>query len=80
MIEYTRRMETNTLLVAEQFKRRLEQRGEKWSSSEYTMDFYRRAMGDFYNYRQGVNISSGSNKDSLNSERKPFWKKIHGLK
>lgn len=77
--EYTRRIETNNLVVSEQFKRRLEERGEKWSYSEYTQDFYRRAIGDFYNYREGVNILSG-NKDSLNSERKPFWKKIHGLK
>lgn len=79
LIEFTRRMETNTLLVAEQFKRRLEQRGESWSSSEYSAAFYERAMGDFYNYRQGVNISDGRG-SSLNSERKPFWKKIHGLK
>lgn len=77
--EYTRRSETTTLVVSEQFKKRLERRGEKWSLSEYSTDYYRRAMGDFSNYMEGVNILSGS-KDALNSQRKPFWKKIHGLR
>ncbi len=79
LIEYTRRVETTNLLVAEQFKKKLEQKGEKWNSSEYTQDFYRKAMGDFYNYREGASIFSGV-KESLNSERKPFWKKIKSKK
>jgi hypothetical protein len=77
--EYTRRTETNNLVVSEQFKKRLERRGEKWSFSEYSQNYYRRAIGDFYNYREGANILSGKG-SSLNSERKPFWKKIHGIK
>ncbi len=77
--EYTRRSETTTLVVSEQFKKRLERRGETWTYSKYSQDYYRRAMGDFSNYNDGVNILSGS-KDAVNSTRKPFWKKIHGIK
>jgi hypothetical protein len=77
--EYTRRSETTTLVVSEQFKKRLERRGETWTYSEYSQDYYRRAMGDFSNYNVGVNILSGS-KDAVNSIRKPFWKKNHGIK
>lgn len=77
--EYTRRSETNSLLVSEQFRRRLKQRGEEWTYSKYSKDYYSRAMGDFLNYSDGGNILSGS-KDALNSTRKAFWKKIHGLK
>lgn len=79
LVEYTRRVETTNLLVAEQFKKKLEKKGEKWNSSEYSQDFYRKAMGDFYNYREGASIFSGV-KESLNSERKPFWKKIKSKK
>ncbi len=79
LIEYTRRVETTNLLVAEQFKKKLERSGEKWESSEYTQDFYRKAMGDFYNYREGASIFSGV-KESLNSERKPFWRKVNSKK
>lgn len=79
LIEYTRRAETTNLLAAEQFKKRLERRGEKWASSIYTREFYERAMGKFYNYRDGVSILSGTG-ETLNSEKKPYWKIIHGLK
>lgn len=79
LVEYTRRVETTNLLVAEQFKKKLERSGEKWESSEYTQDFYRKAMGDFYNYREGASIFSGV-KESLNSERKPFWRKVKSKK
>jgi len=77
--EYTRRIETTNLLVAEQFKKKLEKEGESWKYSQYDSGFYRRAMGSFYNYRDDVNIL-GKKNESLNSERKPFWKKIHGIK
>lgn len=77
--EYTRRSETNSLLVSEQFRKRLKQRGEEWTYSKYSKDYYSRAMGDFLNYSEGGNILSGS-KDALNSTRKPYWKMIHGLK
>jgi len=77
--EYTRRIETTNLLVAEQFKKKLEQRGETWTYSTYNPSYYQRAMGNFYNYREGVSILS-ERKESLNSERKPFWKKIHGIR
>lgn len=79
LIEYTRRAETMNLLAAEQFKERIERRGEKWSFSIYSNDFYEDAIGKFYNYRDGVSILSGTG-ETLNSERKPFWKLIHGLK
>lgn len=79
LIEYTRRAETMNLLAAEQFKNRIERRGEKWSFSIYSRDFYEDAIGKFYNYRDGVSILSGTG-ETLNSERKPFWKLIHGLK
>jgi hypothetical protein len=65
--------------VAEQFKKKLEKEGESWKYSQYDSGFYRRAMGSFYNYRDDVNIL-GKKNESLNSERKPFWKKIHGIK
>ena len=77
--EYTRRIETTTLLVAEQFKKKLEKEGDSWKYSKYDARFFRKAMGSFYNYRDGVNILGGKS-ESLNSERKPFWKKIHGIK
>lgn len=77
--EYTRRIETTNLLVAEQFKKKFEQRGETWTYSTYNPSYYQRAMGNFYNYREGVSILS-EREESLNSERKPFWKKIHGIR
>jgi hypothetical protein len=77
--EYTRRVETTNLLVAEQFKKKIEDEGDSWIYSQYNPGFYRKAMGSFYNYRDGVNILGGKN-ESLNSERKPFWKKIHGIR
>lgn len=79
LVEYTRRAETTNLLAAEQFKKRIERRGEKWSFSIYSRDFYEDAIGKFYNYRDGVSILSGTG-ETLNSERKPYWKLIHGLK
>ena len=79
LTEYTRRIETTNLLVAEQFKKKLEKEGDPWKYSQYNPGFYRRAMGSFYNYRDGVSIL-GDKSEALNSERKPFWKKIHGIK
>lgn len=77
--EFTRRLETANLLTADQFKKRLEKKGEKWTFSRYDGAFFKDAMAKFYNYREGVSILNTA-KEILNSERKPYWKYIHGLK
>lgn len=77
--EYTRRIETTNLVVRERFNQKLRDRGDEVLNSEYSAKYYRRAIGHFYNYREGVSILS-NNKEVLNSERKEFWKRIHERK
>lgn len=76
--EFTRRSETTSLQVTEQFRQKLADRGDEWKYDEYSRKYFRRAMGDFYNYNENATISSGK-EEYLNSERKPFWKLINGI-
>lgn len=74
--EYTRRIETTNLVVATQFKRRIEERGELTKSMVYDSSFYSRALQDYIVSRESEVIVD-TDREVLNSTRKPFWKIIN---
>jgi hypothetical protein len=69
--EYTRRIETTNLVVAEQFFKKLVRRGDKWSPKQFDFRFYRRALQKFMIYKDSDKLIS-SDREVLNSTKKPF--------
>lgn len=79
LFEYTRRIETTNLVVAQQFRRKASERGELTKSMVYDQSFYRKALEDYIVSRQSE-IIVDTDREVLNSTRKPFWKIINGKK
>jgi hypothetical protein len=79
LFEYTRRIETTNLVVAQQFRRKASDRGELTKSMVYDQSFYRKALED-YIVSRGSDIIVDTDREVLNSTRKPFWKIINGKK
>jgi hypothetical protein len=79
LLEYTRRIETTNLVVAQQFRRKASDRGELTTSMVYDQSFYRKALEDYIVSRQSE-IIVDTDREVLNSTRKPFWKIINGKK
>lgn len=79
LFEYTRRIETTNLVVAQQFRRKASQRGELTTSMVYDQSFYRKALEDYIVSRDS-DIIVDTDREVLNSTRKPFWKIINGKK
>ena len=77
--EFTRRIETTNLLSAEKLSKRLEERGEKVSALEYGPRFYEKAMNRYHIYKESLQLVN-TDREPLNSEKKPFWKIINVYK
>lgn len=75
--EYTRRVETTNLVVARQFRRKARDRGELTQSMVYDRSFYQRALRDYIVSRESE-IVIDTDREVLNSTRKPYWKIING--
>lgn len=77
--EYTRRIETSNLLSANQFKRKIEQRGEDIERFEYSNRFYNTAL-NHYIRRDESSSQDYSDREVLNSTTKNLWKRMHGIR
>ncbi|MCP4912211.1 MAG: hypothetical protein GY909_03750 [Oligoflexia bacterium] len=78
--EYTRRVETSNLLTAEQFKKKLLERGESVDDSEYSIRFVNRAISYYLISKDSDKVISDSNNEVLNSTQKSFWKRINAVR
>lgn len=76
--EYTRRSETNNLVVAQHFTDRLKERGEKLKTMEYSNFYFIKALNTYYSYDEFPNGHKDG--EELNSTTKTLWKRIHGFK
>lgn len=77
--EFTRRIETTNLLSAEKLSKRLAERGETVSALEYGPRFYEKAMNRFHIYKESIQLVN-TDREPLNSEKKPYWKLINAYK
>lgn len=76
--EYFRRVETTNLVFTEKFRKRIEERGEKLSSTEYGNYFFEDAIKKYFDY---VDYTEDNNVDiELNSINNILWKKMHGIR
>lgn len=74
--EHTRRVETTQLRLAEQYKKKREERGEKIFQMDYDEKYYGKAMRA-YLFKQGYKNTTVNN-EILNSTKKRFWELING--
>lgn len=74
--EHTRRVETTQLRLAEQFKKKSEERGDTIFQMGYDDKYYGRAMQAYLFKRGTKDIKSES--ENLNSTKKRFWELING--
>jgi hypothetical protein len=77
--EYTRRIETSNLLAANQFVKKVEQRGDDVKRFEYSNRFYKTAF-NYYIRREENTSQDNSDREILNSTTKPLWKRINGIR
>lgn len=77
LLEYTRRIETSNLVVAEQFRRKTAERGELVASTTYDRSFYSKAIQEYIVGDEQL-ISIDTDREILNSTKKAFWKIING--
>lgn len=77
--EYTRRLETANIVVTDQFQKKLLERGESLENSQYSSQFYSKALGHYFSFKDEGRIVT-SEGEVLNSTLKPYWKKIHGIR
>jgi hypothetical protein len=78
LISFTRRQETQNLVISELFYRRRIKRGEEIQKNSYDNSYFSRALssyvssrdsGSVYNYQEDYKL--------MNSMKKKFWKKIN---
>ncbi|GAB4012106.1 MAG: hypothetical protein Fur0010_07630 [Bdellovibrio sp.] len=77
--EFTRRIETTNLLSAEKLSKRMLERGEDIENLEYGPRFYERAINRYHIYKESMRLIN-SDREPLNSELNPFWKRINVYK
>lgn len=74
---YTRRVETTNLKVVEVYKRSLKEKNEKLEVSVYGPHYYQKAMQSYYNFKEELPYIP-TKEVLLNSQKKKFWRVIHG--
>jgi hypothetical protein len=79
LIEYTRRMETTTLLTSSRLREKLIARGEPTDDMEYSIKFFNKALVNYMRYTGSVSVE-GSDREVLNSTTKKYWKIINDIK
>ncbi|MCO4795391.1 MAG: hypothetical protein KC493_16850 [Bacteriovoracaceae bacterium] len=77
--EYTRRIETSNLLAANQFKKKVEKRGDDTRRFEYSNRFYKTAFNYYIRRNESSSLES-SDREILNSTTKKLWKRMHGIR
>jgi hypothetical protein len=77
LTEYTRRVETTNLNVVAKKRESLEDNGIKVDVGQYSYRFFEKAMSSYLGYKD-YQPSIKEKQSQLNSEKKKFWKVIHG--
>lgn len=76
--EYTRRIETTQMLVTRQIRKKVINHDDKTIYNYFGPHFYSKAIKDLMIERDRV-YDSQSRDDSLNSTKRPLWKRMHGI-
>ncbi len=80
--EYFRRTETTNLLTSTKFRKRLEDRGERSLTTDYSARFFSRALNRYYSMGE-TQLKKSDDKETgevLNSTKKLLWKKMNGIR
>lgn len=77
--EFTRRIETTNLLSGEKLSQRLVDRGDNVEVLDHGPRFYEKAMGRYHIYKESMRLIN-SDREPLNSELNPYWKRINVYK
>jgi hypothetical protein len=76
--EYTRRIETTQMLVTKQIRKKMIVNDMKSRYNTYGPHFYSRAVKDLMIDRKKV-FNGHNGKETLNSTKRPLWKRMHGI-